>query len=325
MLPLQPAAPEQLRPFARIVDETAARRLYLGQSFGIESHLALAHLAGSGLRVPVGTAVSLMPLRHPAEAAMQARTVAALTGHPFVAGLGVSEPGLVAGIRGEAYASPRTAAADYLRVMRGLLDGGPVRVDSDYTPARMRLPPMEHPPVELALGVLRPRMAETAGQVADVAITWLAPPAYLRDVVAPALRRGAEAAGRPVPRLVAVVHAAVDRPGRDPLALLRSAAGAHLRRPHYAAMLREAGIDASEDDPDRTAAAVLGAGGLAWGDPAGLVDGLRAYAAAGVDEVALNVLGVIQAEGLDAGFADLRAILAAAEDAGLSVGEAPAG
>jgi alkanesulfonate monooxygenase SsuD/methylene tetrahydromethanopterin reductase-like flavin-dependent oxidoreductase (luciferase family) len=312
MLPFQPASAAAVVPFAELVEPGGACRLYLGQSFGVESHLALAHLAGSGHRVPAGTAVTLMPLRHPAEAALQARTLAALTGEPFVAGIGVSEPAVVEGMRGAPYASPRTAAADYVRAMRGLLAGERVAQESDYAPTRLRLPPMEHPPVELALGVLRPGMAQTAGGVADVAITWLTPPAYLRATLLPALARGADAADRPVPRVVAAVHTAVARPGRDPLALLRSAAGAHLTRPHYVSMLRKAGIDADPADPDGAAAAVLDAGGLAWGTPEQVVATLRDYAAAGVDEVALNVLGVVLADGPDAGIRDLRDVLHAA-------------
>ncbi|MBB6551248.1 hypothetical protein HD593_006043 [Nonomuraea rubra] len=36
--------------------------------------------------------------------------------------------------------------------------------------------------------MLRPGMARAAGTRADAAITWLTPPSYVRDVLAPALR-----------------------------------------------------------------------------------------------------------------------------------------
>ncbi|MET9340893.1 LLM class flavin-dependent oxidoreductase [Nonomuraea sp. NPDC003804] len=55
---------------------------------------------------------------------------------------------------------------------------------------------------------LGPAMARVAGEPADVAITWLVPAAHLRDLIVPALREGAEAAGRPIPRLVSLVPVA---------------------------------------------------------------------------------------------------------------------
>ena len=38
----------------------------------VDPHQTFAYLAGAGLRVPMGTSVTLLPLRHPFEAALQA-------------------------------------------------------------------------------------------------------------------------------------------------------------------------------------------------------------------------------------------------------------
>lgn len=316
--PLQLSAVAELEPFARLVAEGHAARLYLGQSLIVETHLALAHLAGAGCRIPIGTSVTLTPLRHPLEAALQARSLALMTGCPYLAGYGVSEPGTVAALRGAPYASPRTAAADYVRAVRGLLDGDEVRLDSDYTPTHLRLPPLAHPPVTIGLGVLRPRMAQTAGAVADAAITWLTPPAYIEELLIPAIDRGAQSAGRDRPRIVAVVHAGLARPGQDPARMLAAGADAHLRTEHYSDMLRTSGIDADPGRPERTAAALVAAGGYAYGGAEDVAAALAAYGRAGVDEVVLNPIGMMLAVGVDAALGDLRELLGAQPQSALA-------
>ena len=65
-----------------------------------------------------------------------------------------------------------------------------------------------------------------------------------RNVLLPAMKEGAARSGRSVPRVATVVHAAVDRPGRDIPAVALAAARAHLSADHYTAMLRRAGIPA---------------------------------------------------------------------------------
>jgi alkanesulfonate monooxygenase SsuD/methylene tetrahydromethanopterin reductase-like flavin-dependent oxidoreductase (luciferase family) len=257
----------------------------------------------------VGTSVALTPLRHPVDAALQARSLALMSGHPYVAGYGVSEPGTVTALRGAPYASPRTAAADYMRAMRGLLDGHEVALDSAYSPTHLRLPPLAHPPVELALGVLRPGMAQTAGAVADAAITWLTPPRYIEEQLVPALDRGAAQEGRARPRIVSVVHAGLARPGQDPAAMLAAAADAHLRTEHYTDMLRKAGIDADPRRPDATARELVRAGAYALGSPEEVVAALASYASAGVAEVVLNPLAMMLARGVDGALEDLRVLL----------------
>jgi hypothetical protein len=63
------------------------------------------------------------------------------------------------------------------------------------------------------LSALRENAFELAGELTDGAITWLCPVDYLDTVGKPALRRGAERAGREAPPLVAHVLVAprVDR------------------------------------------------------------------------------------------------------------------
>ncbi len=171
IVPNMPDTPDALRPWAELVRDTGARRLWTGQSLKVETHQAFAHLAGAGIRVPVGTGVTLMPLRHPYEAALHARSLALMTGRPVVAGYGVGAPAFVRSLTGRTYPSPRTMAADYLRTVRALLDGEVVDHAGDYHALRGRLIPMDHPGWRSAWACCAP--------------TWRAPPAASRTSPSP--------------------------------------------------------------------------------------------------------------------------------------------
>ncbi|MEU8887070.1 F420-dependent peptide dehydroalanine reductase LxmJ [Streptomyces sp. NPDC048442] len=313
LYPLQPDHPELVAPFAALVQRTRARRLWLCQSFKAETHQVAAHLAGMGHTVPVGTSVTLLPLRHPYEAAVQARSLALLTDRPVVAGFGIGNPDFVAGLTGGPYESPRTAVRDYLRSVRALLDGERVEQGGPYHQLHGSLMPLDHPRVELGAGVLRPGMARTAGETADVAITWMTPPTYVAGVLRPALEEGARLRPLPLrpPRIATAVHVAVVRPGRDPRRLAIAAAQEHLRAPHYLDMLRRAGVRIDPHDPAGTADALLDSGVVVAGSPDEIAQRLGEYSRAGVDEVMLNPSGVLLTEGVHAAVADLEEILAA--------------
>jgi alkanesulfonate monooxygenase SsuD/methylene tetrahydromethanopterin reductase-like flavin-dependent oxidoreductase (luciferase family) len=316
LFPHQPPHPDVVAPFAELVMNGPAGRLWLGQSVLAETHQTIAYLAGRGLKVPTGLSVTLMPLRHPMEAAAQARSLAVLTGRPVVAGYGAATPELVRALRGAPYEKPATAAAGYARAMRGMLDGRISGHDREACVATTGLPRLRHAPVEVGLGVLRPGMARAAGAVADVAITWMTPPGYVRDTLVPALAEGATGRGTP-PRVATVVHVALANPSRDPRRLAEAAAGLHLRAPHYTDMLRRAGVPADPADPRAGAEALVEAGVYVYGTPEEVVERLRAYRDAGVDEIILNPAGVARTEGVKAATADAERILGAMADAGV--------
>ncbi|MFD3870870.1 LLM class flavin-dependent oxidoreductase [Streptomyces sp. NPDC058623] len=308
LLPMVPTRAEHAAPFAAFVQWRGARALWHGQALLNEQHQILAQLTGMGLGVPFGIGVSLMPLRHPVQAAIEARTLAAASGHPITAGFGPGARALQAMVLGEPYKSPLTACREYLNIVRGLLDGDEVDQRGSYFSYAGALPPAPAPPVRVGLGVLRPGMARIAGEAADVAITWLTPPAYVRDVIVPALREGAEAAGRPVPRVVSVVPMAAAADGRNPLTALATGSSSHFGAPHYRDMLTRAGVRVDPEDLAATAAGLLAAGGALTGDAAEMAAGVAAYHAAGVDEVVLNNVGVAMLEGPRAVLRDLEAL-----------------
>ncbi|MBU6532321.1 LLM class flavin-dependent oxidoreductase [Streptomyces mayonensis] len=310
LMPFLPRRPEQLLPYAALVEWTGAHRLWQGQAMLVEPFQGFAAAAGAGFRVPTGTGVTLMPLRHPYEAAHQVRSLAMTTGEPVVAGFGPGSREFQRSLLGTPYARPLTAAREYLTIVRGLLSGGTVDVDGEYFSCHATMVPAVAPRIDLGLGVLRPGMAELAGEVADAAVTWLTPPAYLRDTVRPAMEKGAGKAGRPTPRLTAIVPVALERPDRDPAELVLASNATHIQAPHYVDMLKKAGIDISGEELPAAAKRVLEGDAFVHGDIGTIVEKLAAYREAGVDEIVLNVTGVFNVHGPKAAMEDLKKILA---------------
>ncbi|MGL4743515.1 MAG: LLM class flavin-dependent oxidoreductase [Dermatophilaceae bacterium] len=286
---------DDLDPLVRHGRLCAARgvRLWLGQSMTVESHLALATLAGAGIRVDVGLGVAVAPLTTPALAWAQAASLARLTGRSVAAGYGIGSRAVAEAVLG----APLEAPARWMRRFVTELDAMRL-ADEGAVAAR----------IELGCGVLRPAMAREAARVADFVVTWLTPHAYLVGTVLPALADGAAVAGRPAPRLVSIVPCAVRRPGRDPVRLAAVAVGQHLRAPHYAAMLRRAGVDLNGDlGPDLRA--TLSTGVFVYGSAEEVAASVHAQLAAGADEVVLNVGAIGLAHGPEAAVADLDAVL----------------
>ncbi|WP_187414846.1 LLM class flavin-dependent oxidoreductase [Nonomuraea sp. PA05] len=311
MIPFVPRRPEQILPYAALVEWTAAHALWQGQATLIEPHQGFVYAAGAGFRVPTGLGVTLMPLRNPYEAALQVRSLAMATGEPVVAGFGPGPISFQESLLGERYRSQLGAIREYVTAVRGLLDGGVVDVHGEYVQCKAMLPPAVSPPIEIGLGVLRTNMARLAGEVADVAITWLTPVDYLAGTVMPALREGAEKAGRPAPRLAAMVPLAMTRPDRTPTEQAMASNALHLQAPHYVDMLRKAGLDVTGKDPAADAKAAVAGGAFLSGDLDELVAALKEYERVGADEIILNLTGVFNLQGQKEAMNELKALLGA--------------
>ncbi|MFJ8871354.1 LLM class flavin-dependent oxidoreductase [Streptomyces sp. NPDC102473] len=312
MYPAMPADIGDVLPYARVAENTSGRRLWLGQSFTIETHTIFAALTGMGIDVGFGTAVTLIPLRHPLTAAVNARSIAALSGHTYISGLGPGGKELQRRVNGSPYEKPITATRHYIGMMRTLLDGGTATDDGLWQTEGVEIAKFDTPPVEIGLGVLRLPMARLAGQAADWAITWLTPLNYLSESLIPAMEEAAQAAGRAArPRVASVVHCAVARPGRDLRQISLKAVGPHLISPHYTDMLNKAGVPVDRSDPVTGAQRLIDHNVFATGTPDEIADTIASYHEAGIDDVIVNVCGLHMHEGPGAAIRDLTAITTA--------------
>lgn len=305
LVPEQPYDLHVLRRVARLVRDYGLARLWVGQSFGIESHMAMGALAASDDAVPVGIGTALAALRSPYDAAMQARSLAAVLGETVCIGYGAADPDFVTSVRGAPLRRPATYTAEYARLVRGLLAGEEAVSHVDGLEMRARLPALDHPAVEVGTGVLRPAMAAKSRDVAQFVVTWLTPRSYVRDVLLPELRR----ADGTRPRVVANVPCALRRTGRNANLLAQLGCGTHVTRRHYAEMLRLAGLDVHESDPASGARELLRAGVFVYGSPEEVVAGLLAHFDHGIDEVVMNLAPVALTHGVQEAVADVVAIV----------------
>lgn len=309
LLPFVPRRPEQILPFAALAAWTSAERLWQGQSPVLEPFHGFAYAAAAGFRVPTGISVALMPLRHPFDAAQLAQSAAMTSGQPVRIAFGPGAKDFQRALLGEPYASPLTASREYVNIVRGLVSGETVDVRGEYFSCHGSLHGVPTPTIEVGLGVLRPAMAALAGEVADQAVTWLTPPNYLTDVIAPAIADGARTARRTAPTITALVPVGLHRPGRDPRELALHSAFAHLQGPHYIDMLRRAGIVVSGKPTLDDAQKLIDGDVFIHGRPDDIARGLDGYRQAGVDELVLNLTGTCTVHGPRAALDDLKVLL----------------
>lgn len=309
LVPFTSPRGEQILPFAALAQWSRAHRLWQGQGTASDPHQTFTVAAANGFRVPAGIGVTLMPFRHPFEAALQARTMAMTVGHPIVAGFGPGAVDLQRRMLGAPYASQLGAVRDYVTIVRALLETGIVEHQGEFFSCDCMLPTVPGPPIEIGLGVLRPAMARLAGEVADVAITWLTPAKYLAEVVVPALRAGAEAAGRPMPKLVAMVPFALSGPDRTPAELALASNSGHMALPHYRDMLNRSGIDYDFADPIGAGNAVVDGRAFLFGEAKEVVAQLDEFREAGVDDIVLNATGVWSKFGSRVALSEIETIL----------------
>ncbi|MGQ4515055.1 LLM class flavin-dependent oxidoreductase [Streptomyces sp. DW26H14] len=309
MYPLQSADVGPMAAYGRLA-ERFGTRLWCGQSLQVETHALFAALAGMGIQASFGTSVALTPLRHPYLAAVEARSIAALSGQPFTAGYGPGGAAFQTSIHGERLARPVTHTVEFVTTLRALLDGRPVALAPGGPDVEL-LPIEELPDIEIGMGVLRPAMARAAGRHADAAITWLTPPGLLTDRLVPAAQGGAHEEDRKAPRFVTVVQTAVTRPGRDMRDIAYHGTHQHLSLPHYVDMLQQSGLPVVHGDPAASSRTLLDAGVVVTGTPDEIAERLTAWYDAGADEVVLNTSGVLTTAGLGEALRDATDILTA--------------
>jgi F420-dependent oxidoreductase-like protein len=248
---------------------------------------ALTSLAAAAMRterVSLGTGVLPVFPRHPLAVAQQALAVASLAPNRLRLGIGTSHRPAMEATFGVEMRAPLRRLREYVAVLRGMLRDGAVDHAGEYYTARARLPgpPPALPVLIAALGAGAFRLA---GEVADGAVSWLCPPAYLERVALPAMREGAERAGRPLPPLVAGLPVAVCDDADAVRSAVRTQLGRYVQAPFYQRMLVATGWPEAETGSwsDRMIDAVVLAG-----DEAAVAARLEALGAAGIDEVAVT-------------------------------------
>lgn len=233
---------------------------------------AMAIIGRETQTIELGAAVVPIFPVHPAALAQQALTTQVATQGRFTLGLGLGHRRNIEEAFGLSYDRPARHMREYLAVLTPLLSGHPVAFQGSlfHVNRGLRFPGVARVPVLLA--ALGPVMLGVAGRCADGTITWMTGPRTLETHIGPLLRRAAQEAGRPAPRVVAGFPVALtNMPDRA-----RSVAGelfaVHGRAPSYRAMLDREGVAGPADN-------------ALVGDAPALAEKLRQLAGIGVTDL----------------------------------------
>ncbi len=181
---------------ARRVEALGYESVWVTHGLGRDSFLVLAAYGAATTRLGLGVGVVPIYPRHPVAMAQAALTLAEATGGRFTLGIGVSHRAMIEGMLGLALDAPLAVMREYVAVLRGALGAG-ADFEGRHFRVRWSLALPERPvPPRIHLAALTRKMLELAGEIADGAILWLCPPAYVRDVALPALERGRKRAGK---------------------------------------------------------------------------------------------------------------------------------
>jgi F420-dependent oxidoreductase-like protein len=238
---------------------------------------------GRTSRISLGTSIVPTYPRHPLALAQQAATAAALGPGRLRLGVGPSHRPTIEHTYGLPMDAPLEHVKEYVAVLRAALWEGQVEHQGRFFTARAKF--NSAPRLPLLVSALGEQAFRLAGEISDGAISWNCPPAYLRGVALPALRAGAQAAGRPTPPLVAHLWVALSTDTAAVVAAAKQALAGYVKMPFYANMLAAAGhpvqVDGGVGDALVESIVVMG-------DHVGVAARLHELLDSGLDELLLT-------------------------------------
>lgn len=108
-------------PLVKHADEVGIDSVWAAEAYGSDAATVLAYVAARTSNVKVGSAIFQMPARTPANTAMTAMTLDALSDKRFLLGLGLSGPQVVEGWHGVPYGKPLTRTREYVHIVRTII------------------------------------------------------------------------------------------------------------------------------------------------------------------------------------------------------------
>src|SRR5689334_14417396 len=208
-------APNQVDATVQLAQEAAAaglRSAWFGQTFGADSPQLAAIVGREVPGLEVGTSAIPVFGRHPLLVAGQAQTAQAATHGRYHLGLALGTKLLTETGFGLPFERPIARLREFLTVLRQLTETGTAdfrgELLSATTPLSARVPGAEGG-VPLLVAAMGPQALRVSGELADGILPYLAGPRALEEHIVPALTAAAKAAGRPAPRIVALVSGVV--------------------------------------------------------------------------------------------------------------------
>jgi F420-dependent oxidoreductase-like protein len=166
---------------AELAERAGLDSVWTAEAYGADAVTVLSFIAGRTSRIGLGTGIMQMPARTPANAAMTAMSLDALSGGRFSLGLGASGPQVVEGWHGVSYGKPLQRSREYVDIVRQVLrraqpvayDGRTYQVPYGGADAtglgkslRSSMPALR-PGLPIYLAAIGPRNVELAAEIAD--------------------------------------------------------------------------------------------------------------------------------------------------------------
>ncbi|MCV7171722.1 TIGR03564 family F420-dependent LLM class oxidoreductase [Mycobacterium manitobense] len=270
-----------------VAQATAAQRagvtqVWLAQRVDHDA-IALAGLIGAAVPgLGVGTSVVPINPRHPLLISSAAQTAQAAAHGNFSLGLGLGahEPERLA--FGATWPDPVGRLREHLTVLRSLLDTGTVDFHGEAITSSPAWPATVAggTAVPVYVAAMGPKALQVTGELADGTLPYLAGPRTIADFIVPTINRAAADAGRPRPRVIAMVPVFVtDDPGSVHEAVAAEL-GFYNEIPSYQKILARENVSGAAD-----LAAV--------GPVESVLRQLRRYLDAGATDVALAPVGPV--------------------------------
>jgi F420-dependent oxidoreductase-like protein len=267
-----------------------------------ETITMFAAAAARTSNIVLGTSIIPTYPRHPIVMATQALVLASIAPGRFRLGIGPSHRPTIEGTYGIPMDKPLAHLREYLTVLRELLWEGKSSFEGTYFKVNAELA-AEPPKIPLPISALRSGAFRLAGEIADGGISWMAPVPYLVNVAKPAMKEGADSAGRPCPPLVGHIPVAMSDDAAAVHAAARQQVRSYGRLPFYIGMFKDAGFPLVDGEISDALLDEL----VVSGTPDAVAARLQAIQAAGVDEMVITQITVQDGAAEETGLIELLA------------------
>ncbi|MFF5286916.1 MULTISPECIES: TIGR03564 family F420-dependent LLM class oxidoreductase [Streptomyces] len=247
---------------------------WFGQTFAYDSPSLAAIVGREVPGLHVGTSAIPVFGRHPLLVSSQAQTAQAATGGRYHLGLALGTRYLTETAFGLPYERPIGLLREFLTALRPLLETGEADFHGELLTATTPYPAAVPgaAPVPVLVAAMGPQALRVSGELADGVLPFLAGPRALERDIVPAVTAAAEAAGRPAPRIVALVPGVVTADAEGVREKAAEALALYERIPSYQRAIELSGADGA-------------AGVAAIGDEETVAAEVRRYREAGATEV----------------------------------------
>jgi probable F420-dependent oxidoreductase len=197
---------EKFPELASLADEAGFHSVW-DYEFFRNPFVVHAVCASQTTRIQHATGIATTCSRSPFEMANAAADLDELTGGRTILGLATGGAMWTDVFNGADVSHPLPRLREYVDCVRAVWqhysDGQPFKLEGRFHSASSPIfnpwgvRAMARPTIPVYLSVVRPKMLQLAGEIADGALLYLATPSYLTEVVQPNIAAGAAKAGRP--------------------------------------------------------------------------------------------------------------------------------